>query len=79
MGLYFGDNIYERERCRELQTISLEMMALATATDLESLEPLRATAFSRPTPVAVVDTAVIDKAGWVLLIRRADNGKWVLF
>ena len=53
-------------------------MALATATDLESLEPLRATVFSRPTPVAVVDTAVIDEAGRILLIRRADNGKWAM-
>ena len=61
LGLYFSDNIYERERCRELQTISLEMMAMATATEIESLESLRATVFSRPTPVAVVDTAVIDK------------------
>jgi ADP-ribose pyrophosphatase YjhB (NUDIX family) len=78
LGLYFGDNIYERDRCRELQTISLEMMALATATDLESLEPLRATVFSRPTPVAVVDTAVIDEVGRILLIRRADNGKWAM-
>jgi ADP-ribose pyrophosphatase YjhB (NUDIX family) len=78
LGLYFGDNIYERERCRELQTISLEMMALATATDLESLEPLRATVFSRPTPAVVVDTAVIDETGRILLIRRADNGKWAM-
>jgi ADP-ribose pyrophosphatase YjhB (NUDIX family) len=78
LGLYFGDNIYERQRCRELQTISLEMMALATATDLESLEPLRATVFSRPTPVAVVDTAVIDEEGRILLIQRADNGKWAM-
>ena len=78
MGLYFGDNIYERERCRELQTISMEMMALVTATDIESLEPLRATLFSRPTPVAVVDTAVIDEDGKILLIRRADNGKWAM-
>ena len=51
---------------------------MATATEIESLEPLLATVFSRPTPVAVVDTAVIDKMGQILLIRRADNGKWAM-
>jgi len=78
MGLYFSDNIYEQERCRELQTISMEMMAMATATEVDLLEPLRATVFARPTPVAVVDAAVIDEDGRILLIRRADNGKWAM-
>ncbi len=78
MGLYFADNIYEKERCTVLQTISLEMAALATGVTTESLEPLRATVLARPTPLTVVDTAVIDEDGRILLIQRADNKKWAM-
>ena len=78
MGLFFAENIYEKDRCRLLQTISMEMMALATNVTTESLEPLRATVFSHPTPVSVVDAAVIDENGRILLIKRADNKKWAM-
>jgi ADP-ribose pyrophosphatase YjhB (NUDIX family) len=78
LGLHFAENIYEKERCRLLQTISMEMLALATNVTPESLEPLRATVFARPTPVAVVDAAIIDENGRILLIKRADNKKWAM-
>lgn len=78
MGLYFASDIYEKERCRMIQTIAMEMMALATDATPDSLEPLRATVFARPTPLAVVDTAVIDENGRILLIKRSDNKKWAM-
>jgi ADP-ribose pyrophosphatase YjhB (NUDIX family) len=78
LGLYFSDNIYEKERCRLTQSISMKMMALATGKSTDSLEPLRATVFARPTPLTVVDTAVIDEKGRILLIKRADNKKWAM-
>jgi ADP-ribose pyrophosphatase YjhB (NUDIX family) len=56
----------------------MEMLALATAGTLEEMEPLRAPIFSRPTPLAVGDAAVIDEQGRILLIRRADNGLWAM-
>ena len=43
-----------------------------------SLEPVRAAVFSRPTPLTVVDSAVIDEDGRILLIKRADNKKWAM-
>ena len=42
------------------------------------LEPLRAPVFSRPTPFVGGDAAVIDDEGRILLIQRADNGKWAM-
>lgn len=78
LGLLFSNNIYERERCRLVQTISMEMMALATGVTAESLEPLRASVFSRPTPASVADAAIIDQTGRILLIKRADNHKWAM-
>ncbi len=78
IGLYYSDNVYEKERCRMMQAISMEMMAMATGVTAKSLEPLRALVFSRPTPISVVDTAIIDEDGRILLIKRADNSQWAM-
>jgi ADP-ribose pyrophosphatase YjhB (NUDIX family) len=78
MGLHFTRNPYDAENYQQLQDIALEMLALAIDEPLEILEPLRATVYARPTPLAVGDGAVIDQAGRLLMVRRADNGKWAL-
>ncbi len=78
MGLYFADDIYDRERYHAVQDIAMAMLALATAEPLDHLEPLRASVFSRPTPLVGGDAAVIDDAGRMLLIRRADNQRWAM-
>jgi ADP-ribose pyrophosphatase YjhB (NUDIX family) len=78
MGLYFSTNPYDRENYQKTRDIVLEMMALATGQPLDEIEPLRATVFSQPTPLAVGDAAIIDEAGRILLIRRADNGLWAM-
>ena len=56
----------------------MEMLALATGESLEQIEPLRASVFSRPTPISVGDAAVINDKGQILLVQRADNGKWAM-
>jgi hypothetical protein len=43
------------------------MLAMATGESLGQLEPLRAPVFSRPTPFAVGDAAVIDNDGPTLI------------
>ena len=58
--------------------IILEMLALATGEPWEQIEPLRASVFASPTPFAVGDAAIIDEAGRILLIQRADNGLWAM-
>lgn len=78
MGLRFSQNIYDRENYRTIQTMAMEMLALATGQPLEAIEPLRATLFSRPTPITVADAAIIRVDGRILLIRRADNQKWAM-
>ncbi len=78
MGLHFSKNFHDLEAFRAVQTIAMEMMALATGETFEELEPLRASVFARPTPVATGDAAVIDEEGRILLIQRADNGKWAM-
>ena len=78
MGLHFSKNFHDLEAFRAVQTIAMEMMAVATGASFEELEPLRASVFARPTPVAVGDAGVIDNEGRILLIQRADNGKWAM-
>ena len=76
--LYFSKSIYEEASYRGVQDVAMEMHALATGQSLEQVEPLRGTVFSHPTPLATGDGAVIDREGQILLIQRADNGKWAM-
>ena len=78
IGLLFADNIYHRQRYEALQDIALEMFALATGELPEQLEPLRATVMRQPSAISTADAAIIDEAGRMLLIRRADNGRWAM-
>jgi ADP-ribose pyrophosphatase YjhB (NUDIX family) len=78
MGLHFSGNIHDQTAYREVQTVAMAMLALATGESLAEMEPLRARVFSRPTPLAAGDAAVIDGRGRILLVRRADNGKWAM-
>ena len=78
MGLLFSENNYDRTRYRAIQDIAMEMVALATGEDVDDLEPLRSTFFSRPTPLTVGDAAVIDTSGHILLMQRTDDQKWAM-
>ena len=78
LDLHYAENIYQRDRSRRVQDVALELLSLTTAQPLEELEPLRATLMTRPAPFPVSDAAVIDEAGQILLIRRADNGLWAM-
>ncbi len=78
MGLRFSKNVHEEAAFRAVQTIAMEMLALATGESFEQIEPLRASVFSRPTPISAGDAAVINDKGQILLVRRADNGKWAM-
>jgi ADP-ribose pyrophosphatase YjhB (NUDIX family) len=77
-GLMFSQNIYDREHYQRIQDIALEMLALAADEPLEHIEPLRAPIFSRPTPLSAGQAAIIDEAGQILLIQRADNQRWAM-
>jgi len=78
MGLHFSRSIYDTQHYQTVQNIAMEMLALAAGEPLEQIEPLRAPIFSRPTPLTVGDAAIVNDAGQILLIRRADNGLWAM-
>jgi ADP-ribose pyrophosphatase YjhB (NUDIX family) len=78
LGLHFSQNIYDNTRYQAVQDVAMAMSAFATGESLEQMEPLRAPVFSRPTPLVGGDAAVIDDAGRILLVQRADNCKWAM-
>jgi ADP-ribose pyrophosphatase YjhB (NUDIX family) len=78
IGLMYSQNTYDRQNYQELQDLSMTMLAFASGLPAGALEPLRATLFSRPTPLSTGDAAIFDEQGRLLLIKRADNGKWAL-
>jgi 8-oxo-dGTP pyrophosphatase MutT (NUDIX family) len=78
LGLWYATSQYDTDRYQAIQDLALEMLAAATGETVASLEPLRAPIFSRPTPFASGDAAIIDDDGRILLIQRADNGRWAM-
>jgi 8-oxo-dGTP pyrophosphatase MutT (NUDIX family) len=77
-GLQFTGDLYNQERYRAVQEVSMAMLALAVDEPAADLEPLRAPVFSHRTPFVGGDAAVIDDAGRILLIRRSDDGRWAM-
>ena len=77
MGLHYTKDIYDKQRYRDIQTMAMEMHALATGDKLETLEPLRDVIYSRPMPI-VGASAFVFEGERLLLIRRADDQKWAL-
>ncbi|HEU5086627.1 MAG TPA: NUDIX hydrolase N-terminal domain-containing protein, partial [Roseiflexaceae bacterium] len=59
LGLWYATSQYDTDRYQAIQDLALEMLAAATGETVASLEPLRAPIFSRPTPFASGDAAII--------------------
>lgn len=78
MGLRFATDKYDKAHYQVVQNVAMAMLALATGESLDQMEPLRAPVFSRPTPFSAGDAAIIDDAGRILLIQRADNSLWAM-
>jgi 8-oxo-dGTP pyrophosphatase MutT (NUDIX family) len=78
LGLEFSKDVYDQERYQKIQEVAIEMLAFTSNKSLEEMEPLRATIFTRPSPLVGGDAAVIDSTGRILLIQRADNRKWAM-
>jgi len=75
-GMHYAADVHEQLAFGRVQDVAMEMFGLVTGLSPEAVESLRTPIFSRPTPLVVGDAAVIDDAGRMLLIRRADNGMW---
>ncbi len=77
-GLQYHTTVYDQERYEALQTVAMEMLAYATRQTIEEIEPLRSTVFAHISPMTAGAAAIIDDNDMILLMRRSDNGLWVM-
>lgn len=78
LGLLYSKDQYDHDRYQALQSLAIEMQAVAGGQLPVDLEPLRSSVFSSPTPFSCGDAAIIDADGRMLLIQRSDNGLWAM-
>jgi ADP-ribose pyrophosphatase YjhB (NUDIX family) len=86
-GLAFSDNLYERERFEEVLAVAGDIKAAANHGAMNVEPPsvhveqwIREVVPGRPgyaTPKTAVGAAVVNDAGELLLIQRADSGMWL--
>ncbi|MFN8472121.1 MAG: NUDIX hydrolase N-terminal domain-containing protein [Anaerolineae bacterium] len=77
-GLHFSDNPYDRDRYNHLLTIAAEMRSTVEGGVLEEVEAALWESMTGTVPVPVVDGAVFDDAGRILLVQRHDDGLWAM-
>ncbi len=74
-GLAYADNDYERDRYRELERISLKMMANLTGTTVGTIGPFFEGNRGYQTPKVDVRAGVF-REGRILLVREKADGRW---
>lgn len=77
-GLRFTDDPYQIERYHRIIELAAALTSRVNGHTTEDLRRLFFADMNYTTPYSVVDTAVFDEEGRILLIRRADSGRWAL-
>lgn len=75
-GLTFCSNQYDIENYEKIRAIAIRIMHLTTALDYTDFSQVQKAVYGRPTPLLIVDGAVINNKEEILLIRRLDNNQW---
>ena len=77
-GLQFTADPYQIARFQRILALAAELQSLVDARPLDDIQAIFSADLDYKTPLSVVDAAVLDPDGRLLLIRRADNGLWAL-
>ncbi len=77
-GQYYTDDPYQIERFTRIRALATELQSLADTRPLEEIRAIFSADLDVKTPLAVVDTAVLDPTGRLLLIQRADDELWAM-
>ena len=75
-GLHFSSNPYDRANYERVWRVATEIFARAVDQTVEEVVPVLARTLGQSTPLAVGDAIVINDAGEILLVQRADSGLW---
>jgi len=77
-GQYWTDDPYQIERFSRIRTLAADLQNLVDTRPLDEIRSIFSTELDVKTPLAVVDTAMIDQNGQLLLIQRADDKLWAM-
>lgn len=77
-GLHWSNDPYQTERYRQILKLAAELLSMVEARPLPEIERAFLRGLDVITPLAVVDTAIFDDSGRLLMIQRADNQLWAL-
>jgi ADP-ribose pyrophosphatase YjhB (NUDIX family) len=77
-GLRFTEDPYQIERYHRIIEISAELTSAVNGHAPAELRRLFLEDLHYMTPYTVVDTVIFDEMERILLIQRADNGRWAL-
>lgn len=77
-GLHWSDDAYQIERYHKVLGLAARLRSFVDHQPLPEIQRAFFDDIDLRTPFAVVDTAVFDTEGRLLLIQRADNRLWAL-
>ena len=72
------DDVYHHGRFTQAHRIAAELFASVDVRDADSIEATVFRELTHLAPIPVVDGAVFDADGRILLIQRADNRLWAM-
>ncbi len=75
-GLKFVKNPYDKANYQRVRRIAAEIFALVDGRPPEMVETLLLNSLDHYTPLVMGDALVVNDAGAMLLIQRADSGLW---
>ncbi|OFX34129.1 MAG: hypothetical protein A2W90_01160 [Bacteroidetes bacterium GWF2_42_66] len=77
-GLHYAENIFDRERYEELQTICLELIEKITDVPIEKIRPVIIDNNGYKTPKVDVRAVVFNEKDEILMIKEKADGCWAL-
>jgi 8-oxo-dGTP pyrophosphatase MutT (NUDIX family) len=75
-GLHFVKSAYDEANYQRVREIAAELLALVDGRPLPAVEKRLLKTLDHYTPMVMGDALVINDAGEMLLIQRADSGLW---
>jgi ADP-ribose pyrophosphatase YjhB (NUDIX family) len=77
-GLHWAGNEYDRARYDRLLSIAAEVLAMVDTRPAPEIEQAFRVSLGARSPLVGVDAAVFDDVERILLVQRADNGRWCM-
>lgn len=77
-GLLFAQSPYDAANFTRIRALAAHLYSLVAAASPAEIEVILAANPDVLTPMAVVDTAVLDEQVRILLVQRSDDGLWAM-